>query len=188
MPHTPAPVLDPDLAALNARARAMPEYTVHEMMDLVRYQLRRRMDETGTTQAALALAMGVKPPVVSRLLRAAENTSLLTIARAARALNLTFTALKLVPDEDADLQMDEFGPFLRTEDRPHAWWPRTARPGATAGRHASYAPAAAVRHASLGYAATAATGYATARPRAEGLVVASLPRDAALTSADLETA
>ena len=169
----------------------MPEYTVHQMMDLVRYQLRRRMDETGTTQAALAAAMGVKPPVVSRLLRAAENTSLLTIARAARALGLTFTALKLVPDEDADLQMDEFGPFLRTEDRPHAWWPRTARPGAIATRHAGHTRTATARPAGpagLGYTAPAGIGYAPARPRPEGLVVASLPRDAARASADLETA
>jgi transcriptional regulator with XRE-family HTH domain len=169
----------PSLTDLHASARRLPEYAVHEMMDQVRYQLRRRMDETKTTQAALAAAMGVKPPVVSRLLRAAENTSLLTIARAARALGLTFTAVKFVPDADADLQMDEFGPFLRTEGRPHAWWPRTGKPGAHAWRHAGHGRAVGAGPNGLGY-----TASAHAR---EGLFLATLPRAASLDEAALET-
>ena len=119
----------PTLAELHADLRQSPEYAVHDMMDQVRYQLRRRMAETGTTQAALAEAMNVKAPTVSRLLRAAENTSLLTIARAARALGLTFTTFKLVPDETVALQTDEFGYLLRTEGGHDGWWPRTRRVG-----------------------------------------------------------
>ena len=116
--------------------RRSPEYAVHEMMDQVRYQFRRRMAETATTQAALAGEMGVSASVVSRLLRAAENTSLLTVARAARALGLTFRAIKFVPDEHADLQVDEFATLLGTEGSGRGWWSRTQKPGAFAWRHA----------------------------------------------------
>ena len=117
-----------DLTTLHEELSRSPEFAVHDMMDQVRYQLRRRMDETGMTQAELAEAMGVKPPTVSRLLRAAENTSLLTIARAARALGLTFHALKLVPDEQSAHQLKEFRTFIATEGSGRAWWPRTCAP------------------------------------------------------------
>lgn len=119
---------DADLSSLHEELRAAPEYVVHQMMDQIRYQLRRRLEERGAmTQTALAEAMGVKPPVVNRLLRAAENTSLLTIARAARALDLEFCTFKLVPAEEAGAQVDEFSKFLRSE---RGWWPSTRKPGA----------------------------------------------------------
>ena len=124
------------LTDLHADLRQSPEYTVHEMLDQIRYQLRRRIaDLDGMTQAALAVEMGVTPSVVSRLLRAAENTSLLTVARAARALGLTFTSIKFVPDDEADLQVDEFSTLLSTEGTSRGWWCRTQKPGAHAWRY-----------------------------------------------------
>jgi transcriptional regulator with XRE-family HTH domain len=104
-----------------------PDDLVGDLMDVVVYQISRRLDELDWTQQRLADEMGVSAPQVSRLLRATENTSLRTIARAACALDLTVGALKLVPNEEADEQVDEIKSFVGSKKNGAKWWPITRK-------------------------------------------------------------
>lgn len=116
--------LPPELEGMCDELERTPEDVVREMMDMVVYQLSRRMKELGWSQTDLAKAMAVSPPLVNRLLHA-SNTSLLTIARAAHALELSFQVLKFVPEDEAEEQIDEIKPFVQTEATSGAWWPAT---------------------------------------------------------------
>jgi len=102
-----------------------PEDVAGEMMDLIAYQITRRLDELDWTQEKLSDEMGVRPAQVSRLLRSAENTTLLTIARAAEALQLEFASVKLIPEEEMGEQVDEVTPFVCSECEGAKWWPVT---------------------------------------------------------------
>lgn len=124
---TPQPLpLSADLEAMYDALETLPEDLAAEMMAQFIYQIGRRMDELDWNQKTLAEEMGMRPPQLSRLLKA-DNTSLLTIARAAHALDLAFGALKLIPVEDLELQEDEVAAFVRTESTDGAWWPATRR-------------------------------------------------------------
>ena len=131
MTHLQIFPIDPELEALQQELSDTPEYLLYDMLDQLRYQFRRRMAEMpggAWTQTRLAREMNVSVPVVNRMLRADQNVSLLTVARAARALRLSLCAFKLIPDEQKDSQLDELGAFVRRDSPAEPWWPRTRRP------------------------------------------------------------
>ena len=131
MTHLQIFPIDPELEALQQELSDTPEYLLYDMLDQLRYQFRRRMAEMpggAWTQTRLAREMNVSVPVVNRMLRADQNVSLLTVARAARALRLSLCAFKLIPDEQKDSQLDELGAFVRRDGPAEPWWPRTRRP------------------------------------------------------------
>lgn len=111
---------------------ATPESLATRLMGQVVYQINRRVRELdaelpgGMNRSLLADRMGVKKSQVSRLLKAQQNTTFLTVAKAALALGLSEAVLKLIP-ENAD-QVDEVKAFVEEEAGP--WWPLTARPAA----------------------------------------------------------
>lgn len=109
---------------------ATPEALTARLMGQVVYQINRRIRELdarepqGMNRAALAERMGVSKSQVSRLLGAQSNTTLLTVAKAALALELTEAVLKLIPVEAAPHQKDEVKAFVESDAR---WWPLTDR-------------------------------------------------------------
>lgn len=103
-----------------------PEDVASDLMDLFQYQIDRRLEEWDWTQEDLAEEMGVEPPTVSRLLNG-ENTTLLSIARVAKALDLEIPLIKLVPEEEVDDQIDEVKSFVRSECTGSVWWPVTRK-------------------------------------------------------------
>jgi transcriptional regulator with XRE-family HTH domain len=117
---------DDDLDALFDDLEETPEDVAIDLMDQFRYQIGRRLEERGWDQKDLAREMDVKPPTVSRLLNG-DNTTLLSIAKAAMALDLTVSVLKLVPDEELSDQVDELTPFVRSEGNGAGWWPVTRK-------------------------------------------------------------
>ena len=112
-----------------------PESLASKLMGQVIYQINRRireLDETdphGMNRKELAKRMGVSKSQVTRLLGAQSNTTLLTIAKAALALDLTEAVLKLIPEEAAPHQEDEVKAFVQNIER---WWPLTDRRSAEA--------------------------------------------------------
>lgn len=117
---------DADLDALFDDLEETPEDVAIDLMDQFRYQIGRRLEEREWDQKDLAREMGVTPPTVSRLLNG-DNTTLLSIAKAASALDLTVSVLKLIPDEELDDQVDELTPFVRSEESGANWWPVTRK-------------------------------------------------------------
>lgn len=131
-PHQPLPIA-PELEAMYDALEALPEDLAAEMMAQFVYQIGRRMDELGWNQKTLAAKAGMRPSQLSRLLKA-DNTSLITIARVAHALDLALGALKLIPEEDLDLHTDEVAAFVRTESTDKTWWPTSRRTAQAWGR------------------------------------------------------
>ncbi|WP_022834999.1 helix-turn-helix domain-containing protein [Salisaeta longa] len=115
-----------DIEELFEDLEETPEDIASDLMDLVRYQIGRRLEEYGWTQEDLAEAMGVKPPTVSRLLNS-ENPTLLSIAKMAKALDLAVPVLKFVPKEEMEDQTDEVKSFVCSEKNGAGWWPVTRR-------------------------------------------------------------
>jgi len=118
--------IDEEVSKLFEDLEEAPEDIACDLMDLFRYQIGRRLQERDMDQTDLADAMEVSPPVVSRLLNG-DNTTLLSIARAAKALDLVVSALKLVPEEEMPDQVDEVKSFVRSECNGAGWWPVTRR-------------------------------------------------------------
>lgn len=129
MPNDQRPIIEPmsaEMEALFDDLEETPEDWASDLMDVFRYQIGRRLEERGWTQADLAEAMDVSPPTVSRLLNS-DNATLLSIAKAAMALDLVPTVLKLVPEEELDDQVNELKSFVRSERHGAAWWPVTRK-------------------------------------------------------------
>ena len=101
-----------------------PEYQLNNMIDMVLYQINRRMKEKDISKKDLAERMGIHASSLSRLLNASENTSLLTIAKASHALDLKFSAIKFIPEEQSDSQINEFKSFVKCKNS--TWWPDTS--------------------------------------------------------------
>lgn len=101
-----------------------PEYQLNNMIDMILYQINKRMNEEGVTKKQLAEKMGIHASSLSRLLNASSNTSLLTIAKAATALNLKFSTIKFIPSEQSDAQVDEYKSFIKCKTQ--TWWPETS--------------------------------------------------------------
>ncbi len=129
MPDDQSPIIEPmseEMEALACDLEATPEDRACDLMDVFRYQIGRRLKEWGWTQADLAEAMGVKPPTVSRLLNS-DNATLLSLAKAAWALDLVPTVVKFVPEEELGEQVDELKAFVRSERHGAGWWPITRK-------------------------------------------------------------
>ncbi len=125
--------LSAELEEMYDALETLPEDLASEMMAQFVYQLGRRMDERGWSQKQLAEEAGMRPSQLSRLFKA-ENTSLITVARLAHALGLAIGALKLIPEEDVSIQLDEVAPFVRTESSDKTWWPSSRRSAVAWGR------------------------------------------------------
>ena len=65
-----------------------PDYVLEDVLLDVTEQIAVAMDEKGVTRKELAERMGVTAPVITRLLRGAENTTLRTLLRIAFALDM----------------------------------------------------------------------------------------------------
>lgn len=115
-----------DIEALFEDLEETPEDIASDLMDLIRYQIGRRLDERGWTQEDLAEAMEIKPPTLSEKLNR-ENPTLLSIVKMAKALDLAVPVLKMVPEEEMEDQVDELKSFVCSEKNGAGWWPVTRR-------------------------------------------------------------
>ena len=66
-----------------------PEYMTAVLMLEITEQLSKRMIEIGISQHELAKRLGVKQPFISRLLNLNQNTTIKTLVRVAKTLDLT---------------------------------------------------------------------------------------------------
>lgn len=124
--RSPIQPVDDDVDALFDDLDDTADDVACDLMDLFRYQVGRRLDEMEMTQNDLADAMGIAPSTLSRLLNG-DNTTLLSIAKVAKALNLAVPVVKMIPEEEMDEQIDEVKPFVRSERTNARWWPVTRR-------------------------------------------------------------
>lgn len=65
-----------------------PDDVLDDVLLDVTEQIAVAMEEKGVTRKELAARMGVKPPVITRLLNGPENTTLRTLLRVAFALDI----------------------------------------------------------------------------------------------------